>query len=126
MLMRTPSTPAANSASITLESREAGPMVASIFARFKMDLSKKCSALVRVFLRVLCVSVVNSCPHLDSPRRHGEHGEQKTLQIRPPLKREKALRPELCGHRLRTPRRMLRAKAFLRCARAPPYRWRIR
>src|SRR5258707_10209929 len=41
MLMRTPSTPAANSASITLESREAGPMVASIFARLKMDLSKE-------------------------------------------------------------------------------------
>src|SRR6267143_6312325 len=41
MLMRTPSTPAANSACITCESREAGPMVASIFARLKMDLSKE-------------------------------------------------------------------------------------
>src|SRR3984893_6795479 len=48
-------------------------------------------ALVPVFeffFRVLCVSVVNSCPQLDSPRRHGEHGEQKILQIRPlPAKR---------------------------------------
>src|SRR5438132_9469861 len=35
------------------------------------------------FLRVLCVFVVNSCPQLDSPRKHGEHGERKTLQIRP-------------------------------------------
>src|SRR5260370_1416839 len=34
----------------------------------------------RRFLRLLCVSVVNSWPQLDSPRRHGEHGGLKTLQ----------------------------------------------
>src|SRR5207253_10412714 len=40
MLMRTPSTPAASSASITFESRQAGPMVANIFARFKIAFSE--------------------------------------------------------------------------------------
>ena len=40
------------------------------------------SAGVGIFSVFWVDSVVNSCPELDSPQRHGEHRERKPLQIR--------------------------------------------
>ena len=60
------------------------PVIASFFAAFfSVFLASLlfASGPSLSFLRVLCVSVVNPCPQLDSPRRHGEHGERRVFKL---------------------------------------------
>src|SRR6266850_4232395 len=59
-------------------------MVFDVYNGARVDKSrrKRCwYSPALAFLRDLRVSVVNSSPQLDSPRRHGDHGEQKIFKL---------------------------------------------